>query len=117
MAVLSSLKRESSSFRWTQLSFSPICIAPLLKAQMLQRPEVGQTLVCVSCHAMRGPFRGVSWESHWFIHGVGDVADSLSQRSPAGFSSPTADRCQLVIVLLSVALPLPLPIVFVSSVL
>lgn len=84
---------------------------------MPQRPEVGQILVCVSCHAMRGPFWEVNWESHWFIHGVGDVADSLTERSPAGFSSPTSDRCQLVIVLLSFALPLPLPIVFVSSVL
>lgn len=115
--MLCSLKRGSSSFRWTQLSFFPICIAPLLKAQMFQRPEVGQILVCVSCYAMRGPSQEVNWESHWFIHGVGDVADSLSERSPAGFSFPTSDRCQLVIVLLSFVLPLPLPTVFVSSVL
>ena len=35
---------------------------------------------------MRGPLWKVNWASHWFIRGVGEVADSLSERSPAGFS-------------------------------
>ena len=58
----------------------------LHRPQMLQHPEVGQLLVCMSCHAMRGPLWKVNWASHWFIRGVGEVADSLSERSPAGFS-------------------------------
>lgn len=60
--------------------------SPLHRPQMLQHPEVGQLLVCMSCHAMRGPLWKVNWASHWFMHGVGEVTDSLSERSPAGFS-------------------------------
>lgn len=36
---------------------------------------------------MRGPLWKVNWASHWFIYGVGEVTDSLSERSPAGSSS------------------------------
>lgn len=54
--------------------------------------EVGQPLARVSCHA--GPHWKVDWASRWFLWGEEEVADSLSERSPAGFSShPLPDVC------------------------
>lgn len=67
------------------------------------RPDTGL------CDAMRGPSQEVDWASRWFRRAVGDVPDSLSERSPGGFSSPSSDRCQRVIVWLWFAPLTPSP--------
>lgn len=46
---------------------------------MLQCPEVGQLLVCVSCHAKRSLSGKVNWASHWFMHGGGRLQTGCAE--------------------------------------
>lgn len=75
-----SSERRHCSCHWGKQDFT------LHRPQMLQRPEVGQLLVCMSCHAMRAPLWKVNWASRWFMYVCSGGGYRLSERSPAGFS-------------------------------